>query len=399
MKYLYCLLIFLLAAIHSKTQAIYISSETNIGVASNAIVNKPTATAQSDLLVVGLSYEKGSAENITAPGGWTLLIRQDNTTNVGIAIYYKVAGPSEPASYSFALTHGSKWSIGISRFTNANSSTPVDVAAGSTGFGTAVTAPTLNTTGTNREIMAFYTNKKASTYTPAAGTTERYDAPDFSDGLPSLMMATFSQTAAGATGDKTATATDVEFWSGVQIAVSPSPGVLPVKFTTFDVVKSNGDCLLSWATAEEQNAAYFEVERSENGNTWTTIARIAAAGNSTTVRNYSYTDQNITLQTIYYRIRQVDRTGTWVYTSVKFLKNNNADAVHVANSDSRVMIRFNRQVRGTVEICLVSLNGQIVLRQLVTDPSGSMVLATGPLKGGHFITIRGAINTAKKVIL
>jgi hypothetical protein len=60
-----------------------------------------TFAVSGDLLVVGIMLEKGSSSAITAPAGWTLIRRTDQGTNAGMGTYYKWAGASEPASYTW----------------------------------------------------------------------------------------------------------------------------------------------------------------------------------------------------------------------------------------------------------------------------------------------------------
>ena len=45
-------------------------------------------------------------DTITAPAGWTLLNRYDNTNanQNSLAIYYKVAGGAEPANYTWSFS-------------------------------------------------------------------------------------------------------------------------------------------------------------------------------------------------------------------------------------------------------------------------------------------------------
>jgi MSHA biogenesis protein MshQ len=211
------------AASTAFAQPVWQSSQTAVGT-GNATVTKPASTASGDLLIVGLMVEKGSGETITAPAGWNLIRRTNESTNVGMATYYKVAGGAEPANYTFTIANGSKWAIGISRITGADTSDPIDVHGGQTGSGSSVTAPSVTTTAANDLVLAFYTNKKAATYTPAGTTTERYDVPNSSGGLPSNMMASFVQTSAGATGNRNATASESEAWVGQQVAIQiPAP--------------------------------------------------------------------------------------------------------------------------------------------------------------------------------
>ncbi len=70
--------------------------------AGTLTINAPTGTASGDVLfacIVGTS-----ATDFTPPSGWSTLIALNNgdgTAPVGEAVFYKVAGASEPASYTF----------------------------------------------------------------------------------------------------------------------------------------------------------------------------------------------------------------------------------------------------------------------------------------------------------
>jgi hypothetical protein len=200
------------------------SFETAIGAGSNKPpkVNRPTGTVAGDLLIVGMMFEKGTNTTPTAPAGWALIRRTNESNNVGMATYYKVAGSSEPSSYTFSLTNGPKWSIGITRITGADPTNPIDVHAGLAGGPSFnADAPSLSTTVCNALVMAFYSNKKDATWTPAAGTTELYDRPNTQQGLTSNMMAYYSQPDAGITGSKTATASISDYWVAQQLAIKP----------------------------------------------------------------------------------------------------------------------------------------------------------------------------------
>src|SRR5688500_18185569 len=67
-----------------------------VGGFGDAVVNKPAGTAPADLLVACIALEKGSDAEITGPSGWTLIRRTDNSTDSGLATYFKIAGAAEP---------------------------------------------------------------------------------------------------------------------------------------------------------------------------------------------------------------------------------------------------------------------------------------------------------------
>lgn len=191
--------------------------------AGNFIFTRPSGTNQGDLLISFLGYEKGSDVTITPPFGWTLIRRIDSGTNNGAASYYKIAGASEPASYTFALTNSPKIAGGVARYSGVDPDNPINVSAASSGSpSTSQTAPSVTSTIDNTKILVFYSSKKAMTYAPAVGTGERWDAPNNSEGQPSNMMADFERVLAGATGTRTATTSEVEVWDSITVALSPS---------------------------------------------------------------------------------------------------------------------------------------------------------------------------------
>ena len=62
---------------------------------------------------------------------------------------------------------------------------------------------------------------------------------------------------------------------------------LPIKIVSFTATKQGTANLLQWTTAQEINSRYFGIERSSDGASFTTIARVSAAGNSTLAKSYS----------------------------------------------------------------------------------------------------------------
>jgi len=220
--------LFLLLAGGAVAQPQWVSSFTAVGEGNSASISMPNGTTAGDLLVVGLTFEKGTGvTSLNPPSGWTLIRRTNQGSDVGMATFSKVAGASEVGPYIFTMNNTPKWAVGISRITGADAASPIMVSNGGTGDGSNTTAPSVTTTADNALVLAFYGNKKNATYTPASGTVERYDHPNNAGGLPSNMMATFLQATAGATGIRTAVANQSEKWMAQQVAIrcagAPAP--------------------------------------------------------------------------------------------------------------------------------------------------------------------------------
>lgn len=99
--------------------------------------------------------------------------------------------------------------------------------------------------------------------------------------------------------------------------------VAPVKFTNFSAIKKDNAALLAWQiTNEDANVVSYEVERSVNGIAFTKLATVAPKNNGLTANTYNLTDNNIsqTSGVIYYRIKQIDKDGKFIYTDIKSVR-------------------------------------------------------------------------------
>lgn len=92
---------------------------------------------------------------------------------------------------------------------------------------------------------------------------------------------------------------------------------LPVSLTDFtaSVIQSK-NVQLDWTTASESNNKGFDVERSADASKWLTVGYVAGSGNSSTYKNYSYTDRNVPTGKYFYRLKQVDFDGKFNYSNI-----------------------------------------------------------------------------------
>lgn len=91
-------------------------------------------------------------------------------------------------------------------------------------------------------------------------------------------------------------------------------GVVPVLFTKFEAGCNTNGTVIKWSTASEFNSNYFELQRSTDGNNWSRVSTIKGAGNSSSLHAYQLYDQ--VKGTAFYRIKEVDLDGQFVYTSI-----------------------------------------------------------------------------------
>jgi hypothetical protein len=160
--------------------------------------------AAGDLLLATLEVDADPA-TVTGPAGWTKLLDTLGAGGTGQAfhtqVWWKLAGSSEPSSYSWTVSGGPYVDIGVLAYTNVNQTSPIDVSSGrDAGTTAAPITPVVTTTGANEMVVAMFVNWDSGSWTAGSGMTRRYnfDSNEAQDAL---------QATAGSTGAKTATNT------------------------------------------------------------------------------------------------------------------------------------------------------------------------------------------------
>ncbi|WP_210521112.1 T9SS type A sorting domain-containing protein [Hymenobacter terricola] len=157
---------------------------------------------------------------------------------------------------------------------------------------------------------------------------------------------------------------------------------LPVELTSFTAKRRDNAVAVNWATATEKNSAYFEVQRSLNGETFATVAHTPARGTSTQPTAYSALDSAAPAGMLYYRLRQVDLDGTSVYSPV----------VTVAGTGlSAKVLLYPNPAHGSVSFAAEAATPYRVLNQLGqsllrgTTEAGTTTVALDQLPTGLYL--------------
>jgi hypothetical protein len=92
---------------------------------------------------------------------------------------------------------------------------------------------------------------------------------------------------------------------------------LPVTLASFNVRSENEVSLLNWTTTEETNTDRFEVERSGDAKSWVKIGVRHARGESKSLVDYAYTDNEPLNGINYYRLKMIDLDHTYTYSRIR----------------------------------------------------------------------------------
>ena len=185
--------------------------------------------------------------------------------------------------------------------------------------------------------------------------------------------------------------------------VSSAP--LPVLLTHFTATRQGTGALLRWGTATEQSNAYFMVECSLNGQTFTGLSQILGRGNSARPQSYEFVDGQAGSypgQVVYYRLRQVDVNGTTTFSPVCALSGllaplDLAGALQVfpnpaASFGSTVVINGAQ----STPVQMLDVQGHVVASAPV-GASGSAILLVVGIAAGMYI-LRCGVQTARLII-
>ena len=110
--------------------------------------------------------------------------------------------------------------------------------------------------------------------------------------------------------------TSVELYNATATSVP-----LPVELSSFTASVNLNNVNLNWKTATEMNNNGFEIQRSAATNQksevskWEKIGFLEGHGNSSSPKEYSFTDKNLTGGTQFiYRLKQIDNDGQYQYS-------------------------------------------------------------------------------------
>lgn len=186
------------------------------------------------------------------------------------------------------------------------------------------------------------------------------------------------------------------FFAGTDFPFSvAASSSLPVTLNSFTAQKQNNHALLEWSTATEQSSKSFTVQHSTDGNSWNDITSLPAAGNSNTIRHYSYMHANPAAGNNYYRLQQTDIDGKTNYSDVKVVKFTGTEAGFtvlvnpVGNGVLRVQINYTRS------LVLYSPDGRLIWKKQFEPGLQSINMSS---YGTGVFLLEGG-GTAEKVVV
>jgi hypothetical protein len=180
---------------------------------------------------------------------------------------------------------------------------------------------------------------------------------------------------------------------------------LPVTLTRFQAARQGAGVAVSWATASEQRNAGFNVQRSADGQRFTTLTWVAGVGTSLTTQAYQYLDVAPLRTMGYYRLQQLDTNGQSTFSPVVMGASLSASSGQLGAfpnpTSDRLTLSWEGPAPTTGRWYLTSTTGQVVHAEVLPLQASSKTLVFDLLPypaGSYVLTIEAGGEVTRTLV-
>ena len=188
-----------------------------------------------------------------------------------------------------------------------------------------------------------------------------------------------------------------------------SANALPIKLNRFTATKGQRSVTLDWSTSSELNGSHFDVQRSRDLDSWTTIGTVDAVGESSTIQEYQLVDKDLPLstrssKTFYYRLNMIDNDGASELSEVRTVRfdQDGADFIVYPNpSLNEVFVNLSSITTetGPATMNVINMAGERVKKVTLSTNDDISVDISNITAGVYYFVVRQGEETfSQKVI-
>lgn len=167
--------------------------------------------------------------------------------------------------------------------------------------------------------------------------------------------------------------------------------VLPINGVDLSANRQDANVFLNWTTQSEQNSGWFEIERSYDGSSFTKVGKVTAAGNSSSVRNYQFTDLSAGKSLVFYRLKLVDANASYRYSAIQKVLpsagNDQGFLLYPNPASSFTNIALSEVAAEDMHLKITNQLGQVVKTGLLKKGSNLLKLDISGLAKGIYTVI------------
>lgn len=309
--------------------------------------------------VQGVVNAAAPAKNL--PTGW-------NSTGESVTTTGHDGNPNQLLPVTIYSGNVSNANFGIQRPPNSDNKTQVVVPVGNTVPAGSVTT---NVSGTDAEDGVLGNTNTVVIKTLPTNSTMIYEGVPVTVGQVIVGFNPASLSFTNITNGSVNTGFSYSFRDATG-QEDTTPGTYTVNWSTplsvtmisFEAIANGSNIDLTWITTDEINNRGYDIERSSDAKNWIKIGFVASAlqnGNSTTKLNYNFRDEQPIRNTNFYRLKQIDFDGSYVYSDVVVAKvEDNKNVVTIHPNPAKNYITLSN-LKGNELIKVVDLTGKTVV--------------------------------------
>jgi hypothetical protein len=171
-------------------------------------------------------------------------------------------------------------------------------------------------------------------------------------------------------------------------------GILPVNLLSFSAVLNNYEVSLTWKTVDEINFSKFEIEKSTDAVSFSTIGNVEGI-NTPGVHNYNFSDPKLISGNSYYRLKMINKDGSSSYSGVLRIFNTKATAINIyPNPVSTNLLLTHPQALAGAVFQIISFDGKKV-GSYTAQPNAieTSIDVSKLVKGNYFVIYNNGKTT------
>jgi len=180
---------------------------------------------------------------------------------------------------------------------------------------------------------------------------------------------------------------------------------LPIGFDYFNITLKNNQPYLQWQNNNNAAASGYEIERSDDGTDFITINSVEEMTNN--VGAYTYLDAAVVgNKVLYYRIKEVLKTGGYLYSNVSSVQlNNSLNRIVIAPNPVKesMVLLYESNISGLATIHIVNTLGQNISTQKTQLLAGANSIAINNIatlaKGVYIIKVERENGMESKIFI
>lgn len=172
------------------------------------------------------------------------------------------------------------------------------------------------------------------------------------------------------------------------LSITGPDATLPVNLISFSATIVTNSVVLNWKTASEINNKKYEVQRSGDAQSWSTIGEVQGSGSTSLEKSYQLTDSKPIQGKNFYRLIQYDIDGRRNYLKVVQVDFSVAIGPFytIGGNPGNGIYTINLSTQKPVQLRITDFSGKLILQKTAMPGSNRLDISNNP-SGVYFLQV------------